>query len=369
VSYAHIAGKQVIDQQELEQKRAKMEEMSIEISKVSSLCDKVATAASKYETERPLLEIIYAINDAMRGIVRVQETLVKESITATQTFIPTIADTGKRSTGMTDLGQLAKKSRPSPQLQVENLESGDEEEDKEMVSFRDAVRAAENSTLVFNLNMGRTPIMNMETISNKATIALATMAAGKEEGNNTSIPSEDTLAALDDALSVATRISFYGKKTKTYTNPKDSLSGSFCTIPVKYEFKDKNSRIEAEKVFMDKCGAHCSVPYPPILRECIKQVVAKVKKDYPNNQVKVVVDTKTASLRVSRRERNLDNPGKWSAFDVNVPLPREALNVSARTVPPDFKLDKLPPSPRKGKTSQTTESAEMDVESNAPESY
>jgi hypothetical protein len=120
---------------------------------------------------------------------------------------------------------------------------------------------------------------------------------------------------------------------------------------------------------MDKCGAHCSVPYPPILRECIKQVVAKVKKDYPNNQVKVVVDTKTASLRVSRRERNLDNPGKWSAFDVNVPLPREALNVSARTVPPDSKLDKLPPSPQKGKTSQTIESAEMDVESNASESY
>jgi hypothetical protein len=52
---------------------------------------------------------------------------------------------------------------------------------------------------------------------------------------------------------------------------------------------------------MNKCGANCSTPYPAILRECIKQVVNKVRTDFPNNQVKVSVETNSFSLRVSRR--------------------------------------------------------------------
>jgi hypothetical protein len=55
-----------------------------------------------------------------------------------------------------------------------------EDEDPEKKNFRDAVKAAESSTLVFNLNMGRVPIMNKETMKTKATLALTSMAASRE---------------------------------------------------------------------------------------------------------------------------------------------------------------------------------------------
>jgi hypothetical protein len=270
----------------------------------------------------------------------VQENLLKDSISSTH--VTTVNKVSNRGDSvMTVLTQLAKKPRQVP-LTDEELEV--EQESREKASFRDAVRAAESSTLVFNLDMGKVPIMNQETMSTKATMALITMAASREEGNYTSRPCEDTLTSIDDTLSIATKISFYGKKTKTYNNPRDPKSGSFCTVPVKYEFKNKETQIEAEKVLMDKCGAHCAVPYPPLLRECIKQVVDKVKRDYPDNQVKVAVDTKTLSLKVSRRVKKVENPDRWSVFDVNVPLPNEVLNITAR-VPPGFKLDKLPAGP------------------------
>jgi hypothetical protein len=210
--------------------------------------------------------------------------------------------------------------------------------------------------------MGKVPIMNQETMSTKATMALITMAASREEGNYTSRPCEDTLTSIDDTLSIATKISFYGKKTKTYNNPRDPKSGSFCTVPVKYELKNKETRIEAEKVLMDKCGAHCAVPYPPLLRECIKQVVDKVKRDYPDNQVKVAVDTKTLSLKVSRRVKKVENPDRWSVFDVNVPLPNEVMNITAR-VPPGFKLDKLPAVPGDRSPSTGTQPTVMETDS------
>ena len=56
---------------------------------------------------------------------------------------------------------------------VEVIESKEEEE---LRKFREAVKDAEKATLIFNLNMGNVPIMNQETISKKATLALTTMA-------------------------------------------------------------------------------------------------------------------------------------------------------------------------------------------------
>ena len=87
--------------------------------------------------------------------------------------------------------------------------------------------------------------MNQETISKKATLALTTMAA-KTEGKFSSTPSQDAVTAIDDILSVTTGMSFFGNSTKTYKNPKDTESGSYCTLPVKYKFSDKDTRIKAE---------------------------------------------------------------------------------------------------------------------------
>jgi hypothetical protein len=83
-----------------------------------------------------------------------------------------------------------------------------------------------------------------------------------------------------------------------------------------------------------------------MLRECIKQVVTKVKTDFPNNQVRVNVDTQRLCLTVARREKKPDNPGKWNSYDLNIPLPKEALNIDIRSVPEGFKLHTLPAGPR-----------------------
>jgi hypothetical protein len=74
--------------------------------------------------------------------------------------------------------------------------------------------------------------MNVETMSTRATLALAAMAA-KSDNMVGSVPSEDSVATIDDILSLSTKIEFFGKKTKTYTNSKDDKSGSFCTIPIR----------------------------------------------------------------------------------------------------------------------------------------
>jgi hypothetical protein len=174
----------------------------------------------------------------------------------------------------------------------------------EMRAFKDVLRDAEKSTLIFNLDMGKTPILNTETISKRAT--LATTMAAKVEKSRTSVPSHDSIAAIDDILSVTKGVTFFGKATKTYNNAKDAASGSFCTVPVRYDFKDRETRIQAESILRKTCNVNCSTPYPPLLRECIRQTTTYLKEKTGNDFVRVSVDIGKLTLK-GQTKRNKDD--------------------------------------------------------------
>jgi hypothetical protein len=335
----------------------KLDDVSLQLGTVGSLCEKVTGAISKLEDNPIVAGILNDLNKAIRGLCNVHETLVKEKV-ANLSVAPTVATetcpqvTGNPSLdsgGMVSLGNIAKKPRQAAaRLFQEDRLAVDQEQqldpaDLEMKNFRKAIKSAENSILVFNLDMGRVPIMNRDMIQKKATLALTTMAAKPEAGNNTVVPSEDTVAAIDDVLSIVKGMEFFGKKTKSYSNSRDPNSGLFCTVPVKYEFHDKEDRIAAENLLRDKCGVNCTTPYPTVLRECIKQVVEKVKSDYLASQVKVLVDCNNASLKVSRRMKSTNSENKWEPYGNPIPLPKLALNIELRKVPENFKMEFLPP--------------------------
>jgi hypothetical protein len=185
--------------------------------------------------------------------------------------------------------------------------------------------------------MGRVPLLNTETIEKKATLALTTMAA-KAEKSSTSIPSEEAITAIDDVLSVTTGHCFYGSVTKTYINPKDAASGSFCTVPVRYTFKDQRTRVQAETILRTTCNVNCTTPYPPILRECMKQTGEFFRGFYNTDFVGVTVDSGKMALKVSYKPSKV---AKWVPHDKLIPIPEEALNITARRPPLGFKMSGL----------------------------
>jgi hypothetical protein len=186
--------------------------------------------------------------------------------------------------------------------------------------FRSAIRDAERSTLVFNLDMGKVPLLNKDTISRKATMALTAMAAVKDKSRN-GIPSQEAVDAIDDVLGATQDMFFFGNGTSTYRHPTDKRSGSFCTVPVCYVFKDRDIRTKAEAILRAKCGINCTVPYPPTVRECIKQIVADTKKEFGNNFVRVTVDTGAMVFKVARKPPDdAADPG-WKYREEDIPIP------------------------------------------------
>jgi hypothetical protein len=316
------------------------EALTTEIVKVKSLCEKFSDEVGKSNVDPALIPILSILNEAMTGICNVQMKIVEAEqvpVTISHSSQPAAPAKKPRSDPdppvMVDLGSLSQQSR-FPRNAATAV-------DPKVKKFKEAVKDAEKSTLIFNLDLGKVPIINQDTMSTRVTGALMEMAAKveKKQGN---IPSEETVAAIDDVLSTATGMHFFGKATKSYSRTNDPRSGSFCTIPVKYDFSDKDTRQYAETVLKDCCKLQCATPYPTILREMIRQVLNKTKESFPNNYVKVSVDIGSLALKVVRRPLLVGKNGEkktWFNVGEPIPIPTSVYDLSARKVPEDFVVD------------------------------
>jgi hypothetical protein len=343
---------------------ADLSNITLEVAKVSSLVDKAGTVVNDMIADPSVVTAFSAICDALRGVSTVQDKIVtcllnNASSSATKEPEPVPVQKNTQKSTFVNLGAIAKRprneymsaSQPAAGLGSvgNNPGSGagsrgaNSTADPMKKKFQEVIRESERSTLVFNLNMGRIPIMNKDTLSRKASVALATLAADKEKKasgvQNNGIPSNDAIDAIDDVLSLAKNHQILGNTSKTYRNGKDPLSSSYCTAPVRYDFKDKDTRAAAEKVLRDRCGVSCTVPYPLMVRESIKQIVNHVKKDHPDNYVKVSLDPGTLKFKIARKPPKSDPDPKWKNDYNDIPVPRTVMEPGIQKVPDGFCIE------------------------------
>jgi hypothetical protein len=358
-----------------------VEKVTLDVVKVQSICEKVSSDLGKVDMQPEVASIFNDLCSAVGIIAAMQGEIVSKGFVK-NTQAPRQPPSANN---MVSLGNISKKQRqelgpkllppsqnngtewiPAPSAkkkgagsgsgsgQTTGKESDSDEGNLVHKKFKEAIKTAERSTLLFNLDMGKVPLMSKETMNKKATLALAAMAAKKEK-KNTSIPSEDAVAAIDDCLSATTGMDFFGSTTKTYRNPRDPNSAAFCTVPVKYEFKDKDDKARAEKILRDLCDVHCTTPYPVMVRECIKQIIEKVKLEFPENLIKVSVDCNSHVFKIARKEKGTGNSVMpWIPYKLSILIPDDVLDVSIRRVPENYNLV-WPPTPRKKSRTSSSE--------------
>jgi hypothetical protein len=191
--------------------------------------------------------------------------------------------------------------------------------------FCSEVRDAEKSLLVFQLDLGKVPIMNTTTMAKNVTGDVVRKAAAVEKSTN-GRPSDDTIATLDDTLSVVQSMDFFGKVTKPYINKRneqDPANGTYHTLPVKINFKTKEAKQRAETIFRKKCKLQCSTPYPKRLRTMIGELVSSEKTKFPGCFIQVKVDLDSMTLKVSRRGET-----EWINNYHSVPLCDKVLDTN-----------------------------------------
>ncbi len=211
---------------------------------------------------------------------------------------------------------------------------------EEKSAFNSAIKEAERSLLIFNLNMGQFPCLNPTTISNKVTSCLLSLAC-KAEGSAEGAPSTAAKEIVDDILGMVTKMDLFGTKTAPCKIPgKPSENGSFFTVPEKLMFKDRKVAQSAGEILRKHLKLNSTTPYHRSLRAAINLAIAKTKVRHPGYQAKVTVDSSKKLLKCFIRPDTI-NPGTWSPAEKNIPIPPDAMDLSTR----DTKGMTLPTSP------------------------
>ncbi len=189
--------------------------------------------------------------------------------------------------------------------------------------FVQAIKDAEKSVLVFNLDLGKVPIMNKGTLSANVTRDITAKAAAVDEQPN-GRPLEDTVAILEDTLSMMKGMDFFGKVSKPNKGRQadGSDSGKYHTMPVSMVFKDKDSRNRADQVLRKHCKLVCSTPYPQKLRQHIRKVLDTHKAEDKECFVQVRVDADNLQLKISKKK-----DGVWTNNVALLDIPDEVLDL------------------------------------------
>jgi hypothetical protein len=218
-----------------------------------------------------------------------------------------------------------------PPTHPESEEQNNKSNQDKDTPFVKAVKEAERSLLIFNLNMGQAPIMNPNTISAKVTLCLLNLVAeknGLDKGNHT----QDSRDLVDDITSQVVRMEFFGSKTSPCKFPgESSLNGTFYTVPVKLVFKDRRTAQTAAEMLRKYLNLNSITPYHKSLKAAMTQAINRAKAANPGHHAKVNLDLNGKSLKcLIRTEGN--PPGSWTPWGTNIPIPSAALDPGTKDI-------------------------------------
>jgi hypothetical protein len=189
---------------------------------------------------------------------------------------------------------------------------------------KQVLKDAEKKTVIFNLNLGKHPAMNKETLSRKVTEALAApVKAGQHDYNIT-----DAEEILDDILSCS-KLEFLGTQSKLFYNNRnanDTRNNTMYTIPVRMDFRDRESRFEAEVMLRKICKVNCSVPYPKKLRQILGDLVKEGKRLQPDCFIRTKVNAEKLTVDVHAKTST-----GWLDLGLSRPIPTNILDNSTFT--------------------------------------
>jgi hypothetical protein len=192
--------------------------------------------------------------------------------------------------------------------------------------LKESLEKADRESIMFEVDLGKNTLANRSALAaafsntvRKAAIDIAT-ASGKD-------PTE-AVRVMDDTLSIVSDMEFIGSSSQRFISKKanDIRSNTFCTMPVKFKFEDRNSRIHFEKSMRDHCNFRAGISLPKPVRLEQAAFLSALKERYPQDAITVRPDIRSASLYALRK---VGGEGAW----VGCP---ERLSLSPSIMLPNF---------------------------------
>ena len=178
---------------------------------------------------------------------------------------------------------------------------------------------ADTESVLYDAHLGNAVTFNRSRLSanlsaglKSAAVAMATLA----EGDAT-----ESVRVLDDAFSGVVDVDFLGQASSAYHNRRradDPKNGTFCTMPVKLRFTDRDSRIYFENTVKNVTGLKATQSFPKQIRTEMQAFMAKVRADNPDRIVMIRPDARTLRLNAFVK---FEGEKLWTRYHESSPIP------------------------------------------------
>jgi hypothetical protein len=183
-----------------------------------------------------------------------------------------------------------------------------------------ALTSAEKTAVVFDVDLGRSPVANRAALNGAfaAGLKAATMKTAENTGND----ANECIRIVNDALSCADNLEFTGQTTTRKIDkrdPENPKTLDFCTMPVKLDFPDRNTRIHFEKTLRKHCGVKATISLPFQIRRFQSLYLDAMRDRYKGRVITARPDTSTMSMVAFMKN---EGSRGWSRCRETVLIPR-----------------------------------------------
>jgi hypothetical protein len=181
----------------------------------------------------------------------------------------------------------------------------------------EALARSEREAVVFGTNLGAVGMAHRGSLNSNFTADLQRKVVEKAEGKP-DIDVNESLRIVEDALSCAESVDFMGQRSSPYLNQREGATGSFCSMPVKLTFQDRDTRINFERTVRENAGLRVIQSLPRSVRTEMALFRKAMECRYPDKIV--MARTNARSLSFTALIKN-DGDKKWVECREAVPIP------------------------------------------------
>ncbi len=183
----------------------------------------------------------------------------------------------------------------------------------------EALEKSEKESVLFNADLGPLAVSNRTVLNANFSSALKKQTEEKATKDRRDLA--ENIRLVDDALSCVENMEFLGQRSKKFINNNnlaDPRNNTFTTMPIRFEFASRASRVNFERTLRDCCGARAVQSHPePVRREMV--VFRKALQErYPDEIVMVRPDSATLRLVAYKK---VDNAPRWEDCEESHPIP------------------------------------------------
>jgi hypothetical protein len=175
----------------------------------------------------------------------------------------------------------------------------------------------------FDVDLGPSPVANRASLNGAfaAGLKAATLKVAGETGGD----ANEAIRVVNDALSCADNVDFKGQtsaKRIDKRDPANPIMSPFCSMPVKLDFPDKNTRIHFERTLRKHCNLKANMSLPDPIRKYQSLYLKAMREHLPGRAVMVRPDAASLALVTLVKE---EGGGAWRRCPGGYPIPRDIM--------------------------------------------